>query len=79
MAWGAGRGGSRPAAIALLVVGVVVLALSLLRDLPETERTGAVGITYEGASAKPGAGFGLEVAAGALLAGAGGLALRRRG
>jgi hypothetical protein len=79
MAWGAGRGGSRPAAIALLVVGVVVLALSLLRDLPETERTGAVGITYEGASAKPGVGFGLEVAAGALLAGAGGLALRRRG
>jgi hypothetical protein len=78
MAFGAGRGGSRPAAVALLVVGVVVLGLALLRDLPETQRTGAVGITYEGATGQAGTGFYLEVAAGVLLVGAGALALGRR-
>jgi hypothetical protein len=34
MAWGAGLGGARPAAAALLAVGVVMLAIALLIDLP---------------------------------------------
>ena len=34
MAWGAGRGASRPAAIALVAIGAVVLAFSLIRDVP---------------------------------------------
>ena len=79
MAWGAARGGSRPAAIALILIAAVVLGLALLRDLPETKGTGAVGIAFEGASAKAGPGFGLEVAAGALLAGAGGACPARGG
>ena len=78
MTVGAARGGSRPAALALLAVAAVVLGLALIRDLPETKRTGAVGITYEGAKGSPGRGFYLEIAAAVLLAGAGAVALRRR-
>jgi hypothetical protein len=78
MALGAGRGSSRPAAVALVVIGLLVLGLALFRDLPESKRTGAVGVTYEGASGNAGLGLYLEVAAGVLLAGAGGLALGPR-
>jgi hypothetical protein len=77
MAVGATRGRSRPAAAALVAIGGLVLALALLRDLPETSRTGVVGITYEGAEGKAGSGFYAELLAGALLVGAGSLALAR--
>ena len=40
---GAGLGGSRPAAVALVVVGALVLGWSLLVDLPVTDETGAIG------------------------------------
>jgi hypothetical protein len=72
MAWGAGVGGSRPAAIALAVVGVAVLAWSLLVDLPVTNETGALGRNFEGATAAAEAGLTIEIVAGALalLAGA---------
>jgi hypothetical protein len=78
MALGAGRGRSRPAAVALAALGLFVLGLALFRDLPESKRTGAVGITYEGASGNAGLGLYLETAAGGLLTGAGALALSRR-
>ena len=41
---GAGRGASRPAAIALVAIGVVVLAFALIRDVPEANETGLVGL-----------------------------------
>jgi hypothetical protein len=77
MAWGAGMGGSRPAAAALLAVGVVVLAIALLIDLPVTDDTGAIGPRFEGAQAEAEAGFTLELAAGVLAAVAGAARLLR--
>lgn len=71
MAWGAGVGGSRPAAIALVVVGVLVLGWALLVDLPVTDDTGAIGRNFEGASAAAGTGLVLELVAGALAVAAG--------
>lgn len=78
MALGAGARRSQPASVALVAIATVVLGLALLRDLPEANETGAVGVTYEGASGEAGPGLYLEIAAGVLLAGAGGLGLARR-
>jgi hypothetical protein len=75
MAWGAGIGGSRPAAVALVVVGVIVLAWALLIDLPETNETGALGRNFEGATAAAESGLTLEIVGGALALLAGGLRL----
>jgi hypothetical protein len=71
MAWGAGPGGSRPAAIALMGIGVLVLTWALLVDLPVTAETGAIGRSFEGATAAAGPGLTLELVAGALALGAG--------
>jgi hypothetical protein len=71
MAWGAGIGGSRPAAIALAAVGAAVLAWALLVDLPVTDETGALGRNFEGAIAAAGPGLTLEIVAGALALAAG--------
>jgi hypothetical protein len=71
MAWAAGLGGSRPAAVALAAVGVLVLAWALLVDLPVTGETGAIGLNFEGATAAAGPGLTLELVAGALALGAG--------
>ena len=79
MAWGAGRGASRPAAAALVAIGAVVLAFSLVRDVPKTDDTGLVGLQYEEAEAKPGTGLYLEIAGGLLLVAAGVVRLRRPG
>jgi hypothetical protein len=78
MAWGAGLGRSRPAALALVSVGVFVLGWALLVDLPVTDDTGAIGLNFEGATAQAGTGLVLELAAGALAlaAGAAGLVSR---
>jgi hypothetical protein len=78
MAWGAGLGGSRPAAAALIVVGLLVLGIALLIDLPVTDDTGAIGPRFEGARATAEIGFTLELLAGSLaaLAGAARLAVR---
>ena len=78
MAVGAGIGGSRPAGFALVVIGIVVLGLTLLLDLPETDETGAIGSNFEGAEASAGTGFYLELVAGLLALGAGALRLSRR-
>jgi hypothetical protein len=66
MAWGAGIGGSRPAAVTLVVIGVAVLAWALLVDLPETNETGVLGRNFEGATAAAGPGLTLEIVAGVL-------------
>jgi hypothetical protein len=78
MAWGAGMGGSRPAALALVAVGVIVLGWALIVDLPVTDETGAIGISFEGATAQAGPGFTIELLAGALALGAGVLGLLAR-
>jgi hypothetical protein len=77
----AGRvGGAAPAA-ALVAIGVLVLAFALIGDLPKTNETGAIGRDFDGATAKAGLGFFLELLAGALsvLAGVLGLLADRRG
>jgi hypothetical protein len=71
MALGAGMGGSRPAAIALLAVGVVAIAITLLTDWPESGETGAIGRSFEGAKGVKGAGLYAELLAGALAVAAG--------
>ena len=78
MAWGAGIGGSRAAAIALAAVGIGVLAWALLVDLPVTHETGALGRDFEGATATAGIGLTLEIAAGVLALGAGAVRLLAR-
>ncbi|MEA2376994.1 MAG: hypothetical protein QOD13_901 [Thermoleophilaceae bacterium] len=80
MAWGAGIGGSRAAAIALIVLGAAVLAWALLVDLPVTVETGALGSSFEGARGQAESGLTLEIVGGlmAALAGALGLLARTR-
>lgn len=78
MAWGAGVGRSRPAAVALLAIGGLVLVLSLFLDLPQTSKTGAIGRNFEGATAGAGTGLYLELIAGGLAAWAGVARLVRR-
>jgi hypothetical protein len=61
---------SRPAALALAAVGVIVLAIVLLGDLPDVRRTG-LNRALQPAAAAPGIGFWLEIAGGAVLVAAG--------
>jgi hypothetical protein len=79
MAWGAAAGRSRPAALALLVVGGVVLGIALLGDLPETDDTRGLEIRYTEVTAEAQSGLTLEIVAGALivLAGVAGFFARR--
>ena len=71
MALGAVLGGSRPAAVALLVLAAAALAVALLADLPDVHETGLIGETYDAARAEPRTGLYLEIAGGcAALVGA---------
>jgi hypothetical protein len=72
MAIGAALGGSRPAAVAVLVLGAVSLAVALVVDLPVTDDTGLYGQTYDEAQAEARAGLTLEIFGGCcvLLGGA---------
>ena len=72
MGLGAGAGGSRPAAWALVGVAAIVLIYGLAVDLPETGRTGAIGRDFEGATASAGPGLFTELI-GAVLVGAAGV------
>ena len=67
MAIGAVRGGSRPAAIALLVLSLIALFVALGIDLPDLNETGLIGRTYDQAQARPRVGFLVETV-GATLA-----------
>ena len=71
MAWGAAVGASRPAGVALLALAAVSLVIVLAVDLPDVHKTGIVGDQFSNATAKPGAGFWLEVVGAALVAAAG--------
>jgi hypothetical protein len=71
MTLGAVLGGSRPAAVAVLVQAAAALAIALAIDLPDVHETGLIGRTYEAAQAEPRAGLYLEIAGGcAALVGA---------
>ena len=78
MTFGAAVGGSRPAAVALLVAGVVGLGITLLHDLPNTTKKGEIGVAFARAKAHKGAGFWVELVASALAIGAGAFIVVRR-
>jgi hypothetical protein len=71
MGSGAAFGRSRPAAVALVVIGVVVLGITLLVDLPASDETGLIGRRYAAAEATAGPGLWLELVGGALAVVAG--------
>jgi hypothetical protein len=77
MGFGAIRGGSRPAALAIAVLGAAALAIVLLVDYPSLDDTGLIGRNYDLAEAHPSTGFWLELA-GAVTLLASGLVLLRR-
>jgi hypothetical protein len=77
MGSGAAFGRSRPAALALVGIGVVVLGFALIGDLPASDDTGLIGRDYAEATASPGIGLWFEVAGGALAVLAGALRLAR--
>jgi hypothetical protein len=77
MGLGAARGSSRPAAVALVGLGAIVLLWSLLLDLPETNETGAIGRNFDGAVASAGNGLYMSIIGALLLVAAGALALWR--
>jgi hypothetical protein len=70
MAYGAAVGASRPAGIALLVLGAAALGIALLVDRPDIHKTGIVGAQFSNAEANPGSGYLLEfVGAGLVILG----------
>jgi len=77
MGTGAAFRRSKPAAVALVVIGVVVLAITLLIDLPASDDTGLIGRRYAAAQATAGTGLWLELVGGALAVFAGLLRLLR--
>jgi hypothetical protein len=81
MAYGASRGGSRPAMAALAAIGLVALIIMLVVDLPDIHRTGVIGQRFTDASASPKTGFYLETLGAFLLliAGSAGLFLSSPG
>jgi len=71
MGSGAAFGRSRPAAVALVVIGVVVLGITFAVDLPASDETGLIGRSYATAEAAVGAGFWFELIGGLLAVVAG--------
>ena len=71
MTYGVAAGGSRPAAMALLVAGAVGLAITLIHDLPDTTRKGEVGVAFAEAKAHKGTGFWFELVGSGLALGSG--------
>jgi hypothetical protein len=71
MGVGAAFGRSRPAAVALIAIGVVVLGITLLGDLPASDDTGVIGRDYDQAEASAGVGLWLELIGGILAVVAG--------
>jgi hypothetical protein len=77
MGWGAAVGRSRPAALALIAIGAVVIAITLGLDLPASNDTGAIGRDYAEASASAGTGLWFELIGGAFAVVAGVLRIVR--
>jgi hypothetical protein len=63
LAWGVRSAGSRPALLALGLVGLIALLIALLGDLPDAHATGLIGngqTHYVNASSTPSTGLYLE-------------------
>lgn len=70
MAYGIGRAGTRLALLAVGVLGALTLALGLIHDLPDAQRSGLLQSSagrYEQAAARPSAGLYLETLGGVVL------------
>jgi len=76
LALGALRG-ARPAAAALVALGIVAILIALVVDLPKTRESGTLpeSTSFEDAHAKAGPGLAYEIAGGVGLVLAGGLLL----
>src|SRR3954464_8501685 len=79
MAWGAVVGRSRAAAVAVASLGVVVLFIALVIDLPKLDDKRGLEVRYNDVAAHTGSAFKLELTGGVLLLLVGGLALVRAG
>jgi hypothetical protein len=77
LAFGAGLGGSRPAAFCLLAAGAAILVLTLAIDMPKLDDTGAIGMNFERAAVQVGPAFWLELAAGVMVIAAGAIRVLR--
>ena len=68
MLYGAARAGSRPAMLAVGVLGLIAFLIAILGDLPDVTQAGLIfRERYEDAKAEPQFGFYLEVAGAVLL------------
>src|SRR4051795_11884504 len=74
MAYGAAVGRSRPAALALMVIGAAVIGIALATDVPDIHKTGVLGERFDSAHAQAGPGLWMELAGGALAFIAGAIA-----
>ncbi len=64
-------GGRRRAAALLIPIGIAVIAVAVIVDVPKGLDEGAASVAYEGASARLLEGFWMQIAAGAVLIGCG--------
>jgi hypothetical protein len=80
LAFGMAVGRSRPAAVALVVVGLAVVVIALVWDHPSFSKTRGLELLFPPGQirGKSGTGYNVELAAGVLAIAAGGLALLRR-
>ena len=78
MSFGAVIGRSRPAALAVSVLGGLALAIIAVFDVRSLDDTGLIGRTYDLAEANPGPGFWVSVACAVVLLAGGLLLLRSR-
>ena len=78
MAWGAAVGRSRPAAAAMIILGLVPIGIAVIGDIPDTSKTGAIGADFSEARAHGGAAIPLEIVGDALGIAGGLIGLRRR-
>ena len=65
--------GSRPAAVAIALVGIAALAIAIASDLPDVGDTGSIGNRLEDAEIGTGLGAYAETLGGVLLLAAGGI------
>jgi hypothetical protein len=77
MGWGAVVGRSRAAAVAVLVIGAVVLGIAVIGDRPTLDDSRGLEARYTDVKTHTGAAYRLEILGGVLLVLVGGLSLMR--
>lgn len=76
--WESGLRPTRIASAALALVGIAIIAIVLVSDLPDVNQTGEIGLRFDEAEANPADGFYLSLLGGALALAGGVLGLVRR-